>query len=122
MFIVVCIVVFFFILKIITIMIINYCVYDIDIICVFSRNYFYNLKINMNSMRTGGIDDDNRNSCTVYDDSDKNMTYVFHTHPENELSFPSREDIMVMIDSNNNIYLSLIATKWGIWIINKNEE
>lgn len=47
--------------------------------------------------------------------------YIFHTHSYNLLSYPSIEDITRIIDEEI-IKVSIIATRWGIYVIKRLKE
>lgn len=47
--------------------------------------------------------------------------YVFHSHPKNLRSYPSIEDIMKPL-RHPEINLSVIATRWGIYVMKSNDE
>lgn len=42
---------------------------------------------------------------------------ILHTHPISSYAYPSTEDIMKVLKHHGIIINSLIATKWGIWVI-----
>lgn len=42
--------------------------------------------------------------------------YIWHTHPNNAKSYPSAEDVLKIL-KNPVIKISIIFTKWGIWIL-----
>jgi len=42
---------------------------------------------------------------------------IFHSHPRRSYSYPSREDIIKVLKHWGKIVNSVIATKWGVWII-----
>lgn len=42
---------------------------------------------------------------------------ILHTHPISSYAYPSTEDIMKVLKYHGTILNSLIATKWGIWVI-----
>lgn len=53
-----------------------------------------------------------RNMC-------KHLKYshvIYHSHPKKAYSYPSAEDI-IKVMKNGQIKISLISTKWGLWII-----
>jgi len=47
--------------------------------------------------------------------------YVFHSHPKHRRSYPSLEDIMKPL-RHPEVNLSVIATRWGIYVIKSDEE
>lgn len=42
---------------------------------------------------------------------------ILHTHPVSSYAYPSTEDVMKVLKHYGTIVNSLIATKWGIWVI-----
>jgi len=43
--------------------------------------------------------------------------HLFHSHPRRSRSYPSGEDIIKVLKHWDKIVNSVIATKWGIWVI-----
>lgn len=65
-----------------------------------------------------GKEENSRGTCLF-----KSYTpVIFHTHPNHLYSYPSMEDVVKIIKNLRIINHSLIATKWGIWILSKYEE
>jgi len=77
-------------------------------------NYFDYLKSLLYKISQNGASQ-NRHQCI----HSKYTTIIFHTHPLSAYSYPSLEDI-IKVCKNSKIAYSVIATTWGIWIINKN--
>lgn len=42
---------------------------------------------------------------------------IIHTHPYLDYAYPSTDDIIKIIKHYNKIVNSLVATKWGIWVL-----
>lgn len=45
--------------------------------------------------------------------------YLFHSHPRKIRSYPSLEDVVKLL-RHPEVYLSVIATRWGIYVIKSN--
>lgn len=82
-------------------------------------NINYNSKLeckNVDSIINGTTDEKNRKMCML----EKYSKIVYHSHPEkNTRSYPSVEDIQ-QVSKPNKILASILACKWGIWIMTIN--
>ena len=47
---------------------------------------------------------------------------IFHTHPKESKPYPSIEDIMKLLKHYNKICLSVLFTRWGLWLIFNTDE
>jgi len=59
---------------------------------------------------------DNRQGCAT----DKKSIYKVHTHPFGEHSYPSPEDLLLLVQYKN-MKLSVIATNWGVYMIKQTD-
>ena len=53
---------------------------------------------------------------------EKITSILFHSHPISSYSYPSVEDILLVIKKHDIVKRSIIATKWGIWDIQNTKE
>jgi len=69
--------------------------------------------------RPGNKPGETRASCDM--PVSPNFKYIFHFHPKASRSYPSVEDVGYVI-RHIEIKLSLIATRWGLYIIKQTPE
>ncbi len=50
----------------------------------------------------------------------KYSSVIFHSHPKTSRSYPSYEDIE-KVKNHDNIKVSIIATRWGIYVIKRDD-
>jgi hypothetical protein len=71
---------------------------------------------NMRADKSG----DMRHSCQA--SNIDNLPYYFHTHPFESRSYPSSEDILKLLKRPHKYIVSIIATRWGIYILRQSEQ
>lgn len=78
---------------------------------------------NMSVTHTGSVTFDNLTTGIVIDGREAcmlkyNTSLMFHTHPHTTYAYPSFEDIN-KVSKHIYINISVVATIWGIWQINR---
>lgn len=62
-----------------------------------------------------------RASCIFPKHDKREHPYLFHSHPRKRRSYPSLEDVVKLL-RHPEVFLSVIATRWGIYVIKSNHE
>lgn len=66
----------------------------------------------------GSTDSYNRGLCSL----STYTKYIWHTHPDKLISYPSPEDIFKVIKKRKYPVISVIFTKWGIWYLQSDKK
>jgi hypothetical protein len=80
-------------------------------------------ELKINNIEIGNMREDKkgdkRQSCKA-NNIDK-LPYYFHTHPVKSRSYPSSEDILSLLKHPYKYRVSIIATRWGIYILRQSD-
>lgn len=91
--------------------------------CSYLDLYNDSLTIKQSTLTTGGIEsyaeDKVRGTCQFVGNPTQ---FMYHSHPLTSRSYPSTEDVLKVLKKPGKYLLSIISTRWGIYVIKHTRE